>query len=87
LKDYSCIVAYDILNEPFPERGTNIEEQTVVGDATRFFGWYEKYKGTPRDLYQFYMKIIKAIREVDSLTPIMVESGFYDQPPAYMGWL
>jgi hypothetical protein len=86
LKDHSCIVAYDILNEPHPELRTNIEEQTVVGDAERFIGWYEKYKGTPRDLYQFYQRIIKAIREVDPETPIMVESGFYAQPPAYMEW-
>jgi hypothetical protein len=86
LKDYKCIVAYDILNEPCPELGTGIEEQTSPGDAERFTGWYEKHKNTPRDLFLFYQKMIKAIRSVDSVTPIMVESGFYAQPSAYTDW-
>ncbi len=86
LKDYSCIVAYDFLNEPYPERGTDIEEQTEPGDAARFIDWYEKNKGTTRDLYDFYRRIIKAVRQIDPETPIMVESGFYAQPPAYTGW-
>ena len=86
LKDYRCIVAYDILNEPCPELKTGIEEQTIPGDAKRFTLWYEKYKNTPRDLFRFYTKIIASIRQVDTTTPIMVESGFYAQPPAYSGW-
>jgi hypothetical protein len=86
LKDYRCIVAYDILNEPCPELGTGIEEQTVPGEAQRFTDWYIKFKNTPRDLFLFYQKMTKAIRSVDSDTPIMVESGFYAQPPAYYGW-
>lgn len=39
LKTYDCIVAYDILNEPYPEVGTGLEEQTVVGNAERFSSW------------------------------------------------
>jgi hypothetical protein len=84
LKGYSCIVAYDILNEPYPEQGTNLQEQTTVGDYDRFQDWYKKYKETPRDLFSFYKKIITEIRKVDKETPIMVESGFYSQPPSYM---
>jgi len=86
LKDYSCIAAFDILNEPYPERGTKIEEQTIAGNAERFTEWYEKYEETTRNLYHFYKRIIKAIREVDPETPVMVESGFYAQPAAYAGW-
>jgi hypothetical protein len=86
LKDFSCIVAYDILNEPCPELLTNIEEQTVPGEADRFLDWYSQYKDTPRDLFLFYQRIIKAIRAVDTETPIMVESGFYAQPSAYLEW-
>jgi hypothetical protein len=86
LKNYSCIVAYDILNEPCPELNTDIEEQTVPGDALRFSDWYSKYKGTTHDLYLFYKNVIKAIRTVDSETPIMVESGYYAQTSAYVGW-
>jgi hypothetical protein len=83
LKNYDCIVAYDILNEPYTEIKTGIEEQAKVGDASRFLSWYAKYKNTPHDLYSFYTKMIQAIRQVDSDTPIMVESGFYSQPPSY----
>jgi len=86
LRDYSCIVAYDLLNEPVPELRTGIEEHTVPGEAGRFPEWYSKYKGTPRDLYLFYQKMIKAIRTVDTETPVVVESGFYDQPSAYWEW-
>jgi hypothetical protein len=83
LKSYDCIVGYDIINEPCPELGTGLEEQTRVGDAQRFPLWYAQYKDTPRNLYDFYHRIIQAIRQVDRDTPIMVESGFYSQPPSY----
>lgn len=86
LKRYSCVVAYDILNEPCPELKTGIEEQTIPGDAARFCEWYFKYKGTTHDLRLFYKNVIKAIRTVDAETPIMVESGYYAQPSAYVGW-
>jgi len=86
LKNYSCVIAYDILNEPCPELQTDIEEQTVPGAADRFLDWYSLYKGTPRDLPLFYQRMINAIRVIDPETPIMVESGFYAQPSAYMEW-
>ncbi len=86
LKGFSCIVAYDILNEPCPEWHTGIEEQTAPGEADRFIAWYRKFKDTPRDLLLFYEHMIHAIRTTDPETPIMVESGFYAQPPAYAGW-
>ena len=86
LKEYDCIAAYDILNEPYPERGTGLKEQTGVGDSARFPLWYDEYKNTPRDLYAFYNRIIQEIRTVDPETPIMVESGFYTQPSSYCAW-
>jgi hypothetical protein len=86
LKYFSCIVAYDILNEPCPELFTNIEEQTVPGEAERFLNWYSRFKNTPHDLFSFYQRIIKAIRTVDTVTPVMVEAGFYAQPSAYLEW-
>jgi hypothetical protein len=83
LRNYDCIVAYDIINEPYPEIRTGLEEQTTVGDADRFPIWYSQHKDTPRNLYYFYNKIIQSIRQVDRDTPIMVESGFYSQPSSY----
>jgi hypothetical protein len=86
LKNYPCIAAYDILNEPCPEIRTDLKEQTTVGEADRFLQWHGRHKNTPRDLYDFYNKIIHAIRQIDRDTPIMVESGFYAQPSSYCGF-
>jgi hypothetical protein len=83
LKTYDCIVAYDILNEPYPEMSTGLKEQTTVGNADRFSAWYSQYQNTPRDLYRFYDNMIRTIRYIDRYTPIMVESGFYAQPSSY----
>jgi len=40
------------------------------------------HSNTPRDLFSFYQKVIDEIRIADTITPLMVESGFYAQPPA-----
>lgn len=76
LRNHPAIVAYNIINEPMPERAT----KPPLGDSlTEGFGqWYQKLaKGTPADLNAFYRKIVKAIRQVDSKTPIMLDSGQY----------
>ena len=39
-------------------------------------------KGTPADLNLFYKTVIKAIREVDTETPIVLDPGFYANPYA-----
>jgi hypothetical protein len=86
LKGYDCIVAYDILNEPYPEKGTDFKEPREMDDAECFSRWYARYKNTPRDLYDFYARVIRAIREIDRITPILVESGFYGFVDGYGGW-
>lgn len=76
LKNHPAIVAYNIINEPMPERAT----KPPLGDSltNEFEEWYQKRaKGTPADLNAFYRKVVKAIREVDSKTPIMLDSGQY----------
>jgi len=37
-------------------------------------------KGTPADLNLFYETVIKAIREVDKETQIVLDPGFYANP-------
>ena len=76
----------DILNEPCTELGTGSEEQIVPGDAYRFQALYSNYKNTPEDLHLFYNNMITAIRTIDQETPVIVESGYYAQPPSYTGW-
>ena len=83
LKDNNTIVAYNIINEPIPEYGTGLVEH---GDPARYLEWYKQHKGTSRDLPDFYNTVIAAIREVDTTTPIMVDSGWYAQAQAFVYW-
>ena len=79
LRGRSTIVAYDIINEPHPEKGGGFDE-----DGTRdFAAWYARAKGTARDLNDLYAQVVAAIRTVDDETPIMLESGLYAAPDAF----
>jgi endoglucanase len=77
LKDHPAVVAYNIKNEPCPERSGSRFKDWYSGDYEK---WYQTVKGTPQDLNLFYRKVVKAIRSVDSNTPIMIDSSFYATP-------
>jgi hypothetical protein len=82
LKHHPAVVAYNIINEPMPERATT----PPLGDSLtdRFGRWYElEAKGTPADLNAFYRRIVKAIRKVDRETPIMIDAGQYATVDAF----
>ena len=83
LKGHKNIVAYNIINEPTPEMGTGLPEH---GDPIRYPLWYQEHKDTSRDLPAFYNYVIRAIREVDNTTPVMVDSGWYAQAQAFTYW-
>ena len=83
LKDHPAIVAYNIINEPTPEKGTGLAED---GPAERYLSWYQTYRGTSHDLPAFYETVIQAIREKDTETPIMLDGGWYAQPGAFVHW-
>jgi len=85
LKDYDH-VAYNLINEPFPELGAGVEEHYNPGDVSRFIEWYNKVQDTPRDIYKFYAKIIREIRNVDPDKMIMLDAGWYGQPGAFCYW-
>ena len=79
-RDVENIVAYNILNEPAPERSAGYES----GTREENIAWYQNNaKGTPRDLPAFYEYIIKAIRTVDPDTPIMIDGGFFANPNGF----
>jgi len=78
-KDDPTVVAYNLLNEPAPERPVGYESGTRTENIT----WYEKHKGTARDLPALYNHIIAALRRVDPETPIMVDGGFYGNPEGF----
>ena len=86
LKDNPAVVAYNIVNEPAPERGTGAAEATSPGDTASYIAWYGEHKGTARDLPAFYEMVIAAIRSVDPDTPIMVDSGWYANAGTFSSW-
>ena len=79
LKGHAAVAGYDLLNEPHPEW---FHGKRTFWD--RSFGpWYAQVKGTPGDLNRFNRVITASIREVDSDTPVIVESGLYATPWAF----
>ena len=80
LKDHPAVVGYNLLNEPHPEKVKPRFQDWYTGD---YPAWYEKVRGTPRDLNRFHDEVALAIRTVDKTTPIVVDSGFYALPAAF----
>jgi endoglucanase len=76
LKDHPAVVGYNILNEPHPERLFGIGDFREIN----FQRWYQTVKGSLADLNLFYKKIVSAIREVDSVTAIILDTGLYATP-------
>jgi len=79
LKGHPAIVGFNIVNEPHPELAHG-KHSFWDGKLAQ---WYETVKGSEGDLNLFYDKVIKAIRSVDSDTPIVIESGLFGTPWAF----
>lgn len=77
LKDHPAIVAYNILNEPSPEK---VKPKLRDWYTSNYQDWYKKVKDSPADLNLFYKTIIASIREVDKTTSILLDTGFYGTP-------
>jgi sugar phosphate isomerase/epimerase len=74
LKDHPAVVGYNLRNEPSPELAKPRFPDWYTGDYEK---WYRSVEGTPRDLNDFYKRVVSAIREVDQETPIVLDTGFY----------
>jgi hypothetical protein len=83
LANHPAIAAYNLVNEPVPERGGGLEEHAAP-ETMR--AWYARIRGTSRDLPGFYERVVAAVREVDRLTPIMLDAGFYAAADAWSYW-
>jgi len=83
LKDNPAIAAYNLINEPAPERMGHLAEHA---DAAAMRKWYAEKAGSGRDLPAFYSDVIKAVRSADALTPIMVDAGWYGAADAFDYW-
>lgn len=83
LKDHPAMAAYNLLNEPAPEKTTGLAENAAMADIQ---AWQQKNAGGTRDLPHLYARIIEAIRAVDPVTPVMVDGGYYANPRALAAW-
>ncbi len=83
LKDHPAVAAYNLLNEPAPEKQGGLREDA---DARARAAWQHAQAGTRRDLPAFYARVIDAIRAVDPLTPVMVDAGWYASPRSLAAW-
>lgn len=83
LKDTPGIAAYNLINEPAPEKEGGLTEHATLNEMHT---WYVMNQGSSRDLLAFYTYLISQIREVDPVTPIMVDSGWYGAADAFAYW-
>lgn len=83
LKDHPAVAAYNIINEPAPEKENGLAEHS---DPATMKAWYGEHRGGASDLPAFYATIVQAIREVDPKTPIMVDAGWYAAADAFAYW-
>jgi len=79
LKDHPAIAAYNLINEPAPEKTTGLAENGAMADLK---AWQEMNAGGTRDLPKLYTRLIDAIRTADPVTPVMVDGGYYANPRA-----
>ncbi|MFJ4068387.1 glycoside hydrolase family 5 protein [Pseudomonas sp. NPDC089996] len=83
LKDHPAIAAYNLVNEPAPEKRGGLAEHA---SAERMQQWYARVQGGARDLPRLYGQLIAAIREVDTKTPVMVDAGWFASADAFGYW-
>jgi hypothetical protein len=83
LRDHPAVAAYNLVNEPVPERKGGLEEHAAA-DAQR--AWYATVRGTSRDLPALYARMIAAVRGVDASTPIMLDAGHYAAADGFSYW-
>lgn len=83
LKDHPSVAAYNIVNEPAPEKEGGLAEHASVAEMR---SWFTSNAESSRDLRAFYDTVIKAIREVDPVTPIMTDAGWYAAADAFSYW-
>jgi len=83
LKDHPAIVGYNILNEPTPEKGMDLDEHAVPDVRKQ---WYKKYQGSTHDIVAFYQQVIASIRSVDLNVPIMLDGGWYANAWSFSYW-
>jgi hypothetical protein len=80
LRAHPAVAAYNIRNEPSPERAAVPLADWHTGD---YEAWYSRVRGTSADLNLFYARVVAAIRRADPDTPVVLDAGFYATPWAF----
>jgi len=83
LKGHPAIAAYNLINEPAPEKQGGLAEHA---SAPLMQQWYAREQGSARELPGLYRQLLSAIREVDKLTPVMLDAGWYAAADAFAYW-
>lgn len=83
LKGHPAIAAYNLINEPAPEKHGGLAEHADAGQMQQ---WYARAQGTARDLPALYRQLIAAIREEDAETPVMLDAGWFAAADAFAYW-
>jgi hypothetical protein len=83
LADHPAIAAYNLVNEPVPERRGGLDEHAAEAAMQE---WYDGVRGTTRDLPLLYGKLIAAVRQSDPRTPVMVDAGFHAAADGFNYW-
>ena len=83
LKGHPAIAAYNLVNEPAPEKQGGLAEHADPGQMQQ---WYARQQGSARDLPALYRQLIAAIREEDADTPVMLDAGWFAAADAFRYW-
>ncbi len=83
LKSHPAIAAYNLVNEPAPEKYGGLAEHADAGQMQQ---WYTRAQGSARDLPALYQQLIAAIREEDAETPVMLDAGWFAAADAFAYW-
>ncbi|WP_325100981.1 MULTISPECIES: glycoside hydrolase family 5 protein [unclassified Pseudomonas] len=83
LKDHPAVAAFNLINEPAPEKLGGLREHASAVDMQR---WYAQVQGSARDLPALSATLVEAIRRVDAVTPVMVDAGWYAAADAFGYW-
>ncbi len=76
-KNHPIVAGYDLMCEPNTNDFTNASGKRIeIWDPTEF---YDQYGGTTYDWRQLYPRIVAAIREADSQTPVLISGNGYSR--------
>lgn len=83
LKGHPAVAAYNLINEPAPERDGGLAEHAPAAEMR---AWYQEQQGSGRDLRAFYQTLISAVRSQDVRMPIMLDAGWYAAADGFAYW-